>query len=53
MSPMSNLTVAELAAYIDLLEIEDLRFMRELKHALREGLKVFEELADEAINQGD
>ncbi len=31
---------------------EDLRFMDELKHALLEGLKVFEELERETINQG-
>jgi hypothetical protein len=43
--------VAELAAYTGRLETEVLRFMSELKHALREGLKVFEELEGETIKQ--
>jgi sulfite reductase (NADPH) flavoprotein alpha-component len=44
--------VAELTAYTDLLELEDLRFMSELKHALREGIKVFEEFERETIRLG-
>ncbi len=43
--------VAESAANTGLLETEDLRFMSELRHALREGFKVFEEFEGEAVNQ--
>ena len=43
--------VAELTAYSDLLESEELRFMSELIHILRVGHKVFKELEGEAINQ--
>jgi hypothetical protein len=34
MSRVSDLMVAKLATYTDLLEIEDLRFMSDLKHTL-------------------
>jgi hypothetical protein len=45
---VSDLKVAELPAYTNLLEIEDLCFESELNHALREGLKVFKEPEGEA-----
>ncbi len=51
MSTMSNFTLAELAACTAHLDIEDLHFMRELKHALREGLNVCEEFVNWAISQ--
>jgi hypothetical protein len=43
--------VAESAANTGLLETEDLRFMSQLKHTLREGFEVFEELEGEAVDQ--
>jgi hypothetical protein len=52
MSRVSDLMVAGLAAYTNLLEIEDMCFVSELKHALPENLKVFEEPEGAAINQG-
>jgi hypothetical protein len=42
----------QLAAYSDLLELEDKRFMGEMKLALRAGIQVFEELERETIDQG-
>ena len=51
MSRVSDLMVAELAAYPNLLKIEDMSFANELKHALLENLKVFEEPEGAAINQ--
>ncbi len=42
----------QLAAYSDLLELEDKRFMGEMKLALRAGIQIFEELERETIRQG-
>ncbi|MCH7610981.1 MAG: FHA domain-containing protein [Chloroflexi bacterium] len=44
--------VSPLGAYCDLLEVEDKRFMHEMKLALRAGVQVFEELERETISQG-
>jgi len=51
MSRVSDLMVVELAAYPNLLEIEDKCFVRKLKRALPESLKVFEEPDRGPINQ--
>ncbi len=42
----------QLAAYCDLLVVEDKLFMRETKLALMEGTRLFEELERETVNQG-
>ncbi len=44
--------VKMLAAYGDLLEAEDKKFMNDLKLALRVGVQVFEELERDTIRQG-
>jgi len=48
----SNPVLAELTACTDLLEVEDLRFMSELKHSLREGVKIFEQYEHHTVRQG-
>ena len=44
--------VNQLAAYGDLLELEDQRFMDEMKIALLEGIRIFEQLERETIREG-
>jgi len=44
--------VEKMAAYCNLLEVEDRRFMNEMKLILREGIQVFEAFERETIEQG-
>jgi len=41
-----------MAAYWELLEVENKRFLLDLKLALREGVRVFEEYEQDTIDQG-
>jgi hypothetical protein len=46
-------SMMQLAAYCDLMEDENKRFLNELKLAMREGVRVFEEYEQATIDQGN
>jgi sulfite reductase (NADPH) flavoprotein alpha-component len=47
-----NAAVKKTQAYCQLLEVEDTRFMKEMKLILREGIQVFEAFEHQTIEQG-